>query len=355
MSRQLQTLGALAKLTVFAIVSALVLGMLTVILGNVGFNDTSTYKAVFTSASRLQDGDDVRVAGVVVGQVEGVEIKDRTKALVTFSVGKDVPLTRASRAEIKYLNLVGDRYLALQEGKGSAQPLSAGGTIPVSHTKPALNLNALFNGFKPLFQALSPKQVNRLSMEIIKTLQGQGGTINSLLSHTASLTTTIANRDKLIGEVIGNLNSLLATLDQRHKRLSSLVKNLQKWVSGLAADSDVIGASLEHINELTTVTGDLVADARPALEEDIEQLSKLAATLSEPKNKRRIERLIQKLPERLNKMTRTGTYGSWYNFYVCDLKVNITFPEIPQSRADEQLQAKLGVVLLHSKAARCKS
>src|SRR5260221_10882483 len=55
----------------------------------------------------------------------------------------------------------------------------------------ALPISTLLNGFKPLFKALTPADVNKLSYEIIQTLQGEGGTVNSLLAHTASLTTAI--------------------------------------------------------------------------------------------------------------------------------------------------------------------
>src|SRR4051794_41232103 len=93
-------------------------------MGNFGFGASTEYKAVFANASMLKKGDDVRVAGVSVGEVKKVEHYKRTMALVTFRVKSDVPLTTTSRAEIRYLNLVGDRYLALEAGDAS------GGALP---------------------------------------------------------------------------------------------------------------------------------------------------------------------------------------------------------------------------------
>ncbi len=58
-------------------------------------------------------------------------------------------------------------------------------------------------------------------MNLVKVLQGEGGTIGSLMSNTASLTNSLADRDKLIGEVIDNLSSMLKTVDDRHQQLSS--------------------------------------------------------------------------------------------------------------------------------------
>ena len=82
---------------------------------------------------------------------------------------------------------------------------ATGQVIPVSRTAPAVDLTALFNGFKPLFQALTPADVNKFALEIIQTLQGEGGTVDSLLTQTASLTNTVADRDAVIGQVIDNL------------------------------------------------------------------------------------------------------------------------------------------------------
>ena len=97
-------------------------------MGNIGFGAGTEYQAVFTNASMLEKGDDVRVAGVSVGEVKEVEHHERNQALVTFRVKSDVPLTTTSRAEIRFLNLVGDRYLALEAGDG-------GDACPTASTK----------------------------------------------------------------------------------------------------------------------------------------------------------------------------------------------------------------------------
>src|SRR5680860_737927 len=215
--------SSLAKLIVFTMASLVVTGLLAAIMGNIGFGDTTAYSARFTTASMLQPGDDVRVAGVIMGEVSEVEIEDRTQALVTFTVKNGLPMTQDSGAEIRFLNLVGDRYLTLTQGEPGAPALSPGATIPIARTSPALNLTTLFNGFQPLFAALAPEDVNELSMNLVRTLQGEGGTVESLLAHTASLTTTLADRDQLIGDVINNLNTMLGTVDSKREELSLLI------------------------------------------------------------------------------------------------------------------------------------
>ena len=179
-------------------------------------------------------GDDVREAGVKIGSVKKIEVYHRTQALVTFKVQDDQAITQSTLALIRYRNLVGQRYIALSQGLGGPNTLKEDSTIPISHTQPALDLTVLFNGFKPLFQALSPADVNKLSYEIVTVFQGEGGTLDSLLSHTASVTSTLASRDKVIGSLISNLNQVMVTIGNRDKELSDLLIKLRIFVSGLA-------------------------------------------------------------------------------------------------------------------------
>jgi phospholipid/cholesterol/gamma-HCH transport system substrate-binding protein len=271
-NRNVVTASAAIKLGIFSLASVIVTGGLVVIMGHIGLGDQTTYKAVFSNASQLLKGDDVRVAGVSVGEVKKVEVLHRTEALVTFKVKSDVPLTTKSRAEIRFLNLVGDRYLGLEQGQPGAPRLQPNETLPVSQTSPALDLTLLFNGFKPLFSALDPKTVNELSMNIVRTLQGEGGTIQSLLASTASLTNSLANRDQLIGEVIDNLSSLLGTVNDRHRQLDHLVTALKGWTGQLARDRKVIGASISNMSTLTRVVADFLTKGRPLLKPDIAEL-----------------------------------------------------------------------------------
>jgi phospholipid/cholesterol/gamma-HCH transport system substrate-binding protein len=347
------TAGALVKLVIFTATSAVVTAVLVVIMGNFALGDTETYSAVFANASQLQPGDDVRVAGVSVGQVDEVELEDRTQARVTFSVADDLPLTTTSGAEIRYLNLVGNRYMALTQGSGGA-PLEPGGTIPLARTRPALDLTVLFDGFKPLFAALSPQEVNELSMNIVQTLQGEGGSVRSLLQHTASLTNHIADRDRLIGQVVTNLNKTLGTVTSRRRQVVELVDQMQRWVSGLSAERRSIGAALGNIESLTTATADLLHKGRPYVEEDVRHIRRIVSMLARPENQELVTDLLRRLPEKLTDQARTGTYGSWYQYYLCDFNGTIILPEM-KGHLDERLQPQLRDISFYSDEARCDS
>jgi phospholipid/cholesterol/gamma-HCH transport system substrate-binding protein len=343
------------KLGIFTVVSILLTGLLAVIMGNIGLGGGKTYQAVFTNASTLDKGDDVRVAGVSVGEVKEVEHHERSMAMVTFRIDDDIELTTASTAEIRFLNLVGDRYLALEQGAdANAEPLQDGGRLPIEQTSPALDLTTLFNGFKPLFQALQPDQVNELTMNIVQVLQGEGGTIQGLLEHTASLTNTLADRDQLIGEVVDNLGQTLETVDSRSQQLSQLIVEFKGWMGDLARDRNVIGNSLTNISNLTVEVAELLHEGRPLLKDDIAKVRRLAGMLNQPENREQVIEIFNRLPESMTDQTRTGTYGSWYQYYVCGVSAKFTLPaELGTLPIIKDLLKQLNSYGMSSTAARC--
>ncbi|MGN6333368.1 MAG: MCE family protein [Motilibacteraceae bacterium] len=322
----MKTTSAGFKLGIFALVTLLATGVLAFTIGNFSFGPRSSYTAVFSDATGLRSGDEVRIAGVRVGQVQDVALTRDDHAAVTFDVDASRRLPAGVRVQIRYRNLVGERYVALTEGPGANRTLRPGATIPLAQTTPALDLTVLFNGFKPLFAALSPNDVNTLSGEIIQVLQGEGGTVTDLLARTASLTSTLADRDAVIGRTIDNLDQVLATVQQRDSRLSELILQLQRFVSGLSADRAAIGSSLAGIADLADATSGLLEQGRAPLKDDIAQLGQVASTLDA--NKSTVDDVLKNLPRKLNTITRTATYGSWFNFYLCDLNGSVEIPGV---------------------------
>ena len=313
--------GPLVKSLVFVLVTALTTTVLALSIANTGVGDTTTYRARFTDATGLIEGDSVRIAGVKVGQVDGVEVVDRRLAQVTFSVQRSRILPGTATAAIKYLNMVGQRYVELGRGAGAVgATLAPGATIPVERTTPALDLTELFNGFQPLFEGLSPKDVNELAGSIVRVLQGEGGTVDSLLRHIGSLTTTVAAKDKVIGEVITNLNTVLTTVNDREAGFNDLVVTLQQLVSGFAGDRKPLGEAIAAMGDLTTVTAGLFQDGREPLKEDVKQLGRLSANLAD--SAPQIENFLKRTPDKMRAVTRIASYGSWLNLYLCEAKVS---------------------------------
>jgi phospholipid/cholesterol/gamma-HCH transport system substrate-binding protein len=312
--------GPAVKGTIFAVVTVLTTTVLGLSIANTGVGDTRTYQARFTDVTGLSDGDDIRIAGVRVGQVSDIRVVDHRVAEVRFTVDAARSLPASVTATVKYRNLVGQRYIALAQGVGPVgQVLAPGQTIPLGRTTPALDLTALFNGFQPLFQALDPEDVNQLANEVVQVLQGESTTVESLLAHTASLTTTLAAKDQVIGQVIDNLNAVLATVNARGDKLSALVGTLQELVSGLAHDRKPIGRAIDSIGDLTSTTAGLLSSGREPLRQDIVQLGQVSANLSEGPE---LDTFLQNLPLKMENIGRTASYGSWLNFYLCSATVS---------------------------------
>jgi phospholipid/cholesterol/gamma-HCH transport system substrate-binding protein len=314
----------LAKLMVFVLVTTLATGVLVVTIGNLTFGQTRSYKAEFVNATGVVEGDDIRVAGVKVGVVEDIEIVDRTRALLSFTVDEDTAVTGGTFATIRYRNLVGQRYVALTQEIGDTARLPDGATIPVDRTKPALDLTVLFNGFKPLFQALSPTDINKLSYEIVQVFQGESGTLEGLLQHTASVTSTLADRDEVISDLIDNLNQVLVHIGDRDEQLSRLIGSFRTLIGGLKDDRQAILGSLDEISDLSVETSSLLSGIRKPFVKDIEELREVAGNID--KNKAELDRAMQVLPIKLEKIGRTAIYGSWFNFYLCEFQGRVKLP-----------------------------
>jgi len=312
------------RLGIFVVVTTIATALLAVTIGNISFNPTTKYRAVFTDAVGLNQGDDIRIAGVKVGQVDKIQLYQDKLAMVTFSVDSDQVIDTSTHATLRYRNLVGNRYVALTDGVGGGDRLKKNGIIPKERTTPALDLSVLFNGFKPLFTALTPADVNQFAFEVIKVLQGEGGTIESLLAKTASLTTTLADADQVIGDLITNLTGTLQIVSQRQANFSQLLVNLQQFITGLSQDITPILGSLTSINSLNTKTAGLLQQTRVPIKADLDKLRITASTLDD--TQAIWVKTLQFMPQKLNTMTRTASYGSWFNFYLCNFDGNVTLP-----------------------------
>jgi phospholipid/cholesterol/gamma-HCH transport system substrate-binding protein len=345
--------AALLRLALF---SAAALAVLVTIAGTISPLGSSagrtTYHAIFRSASTLVAGDDVRVAGVKVGSVADVHVTPDGQAAVAFAVDADLPVTESTTAEIRYLDLAGHRYLGLEPGRRDAPAQAPDDPLGVDRTAPALDINDLLNGFKPLLVGLSPAAVNDLSLAIISTLQGDGSAVGDLVRRTASLTQGIADRDAMIGSVVQNLNATMGTLAGHHAELEALIRQLGAFASGLARDRATVGQAIAHIDEMTALSTGLIARSRPALAADIRHLAGVAGTLASPLGRARIDHALDHLPHKLARLAATAGYGSWFNYYVCGVRV---FVDATAQRIDPGLSRALEQIHLTDDSARCRA
>jgi len=309
--------GTLIKFTVFAVVMALLTAFLFVVFNQTRTGPTNGYSAVFTDASRLEVGDTVRVAGIRVGTVTDVSLEPDRNVLVKFDADRNIKLTTGTKAQIRYLNLVGDRYLELVDTPGSTRILPVGTQIPLDRTAPALDLDLLLGGLKPVIQGLNPQDVNALTGSLIQILQGQGGTLDSLFSKTASFTNSLADNNQVIEQLIEDLRQTLDTLSKDGDEFSGAIDRLDQLVKGLSADRDPIGTAIESLNNGTSSLADLLGRGREPLAGTIDSLNRLAPLVNQDKDT--LDATIQRLPEIYRKLARVGSYGAFFPYYICGI------------------------------------
>jgi phospholipid/cholesterol/gamma-HCH transport system substrate-binding protein len=310
--------ATIIKFTAFVVVMAVLTAFLYAIFGQYRAGSTTGYSAIFTNASRLKAGDTVRVAGIRVGTVDKVSLQPDNTVLVEFDANRDVVLTTGTQAAVRYLNLVGDRYLDLLDSPGSTRLLPAGSQIPSDRTAPALDLDLLLGGLKPVIRGLNPEDVNALSSSLVQILQGQGGNLESLLSNTSSFSKAIADNSQLVEQLIDNLDAVVETVAKDGEKFSGTVDRLDRLIAGLSADRDPIGTAIDALNTGTASLADLLGNARSPLKGTVDQLNRVAPLLEQ--NQAQIEDALQKAPHNYRKLIRVGSYGSFINFYVCGLR-----------------------------------
>jgi phospholipid/cholesterol/gamma-HCH transport system substrate-binding protein len=312
----------IVKFGIFATIMAVLTVFLFFTFGQYRTGSTNGYSAIFADASRLQTGDTVRVAGVRVGTVTSVSLHTDEEVRVEFNANPNVKLTTGTRAAIRYLNLTGDRYLDLVDGPGSTRLVPPGSEIPVDRTEPALDLDLLLSGLKPVIKGLNPQDVNALTSSLVQVFQGQGGTINSLLTKTSSFTTTLADHNQTVEELIGNLNTMLGTISKDGDQFRSAIDRLEKLITGLSQDRDPIATAIDSLDKGTASIADLLTQARPPLAGTVDQLNRLAPNLESGKGY--LDGALQRAPHNYRKLARIGTYGAFVQYYICELSIRVT-------------------------------
>ena len=317
--------GTIVRLSIFSLVLLLFTVMIFVVFGQIRFDRTNGYSAEFSNISGLRAGQFVRASGVEIGKVDSVRLIDGgTRVRVNFNVNRSIPLYQSTTAQIRYLDLIGNRYLELKrgEGEGADKVLPPGGFIPLARTSPALDLDALIGGFKPLFRALDPEKVNTIATAIVTVFQGQGGTINDILDQTAQLTTQIGERDQAIGEVVKNLNIVLETTVRHRKEFDQTVNNLEVLITGLKDHGDQLAGGTAHISNAAGTVADLLAEDRGLLHKTINYLDAVQQPLIDQHDQ--LNDFLHKVPTALNMIGRTiGSYGDFVNFYACDITLKL--------------------------------
>jgi len=309
------------RFAIFAAVCLAGIALLLAVFAQFRFEKANNYTAVFSNVSGLRENNFVRIAGVEVGKVKKIVVQPDASVHVEFSADDSVVLTEGSRAVVRYDDLFGGRFMALEEGAGDLKRLTPGATIPLSRTEPAVDLDALIGGLRPLFRSLNPDQVNEVTGQLIEALQGQGDTIGSVLTQAASVTNSLADRDRLFGQLLTNLNTVLGSAADQGDQVGKAVDSLSTLVNTLNARKADIARGVKGIDRLFAVGREILVRGRQPLKKVVDQTDRVAGTLVADKDF--LDNLINTLPDDYRIIGREGLYGDFFTFYLCDLIVKL--------------------------------
>ena len=309
------------KFTAFAVASGLMLMLLINTMQNGVSGDTREFTADFADVNGLRKGDDVKAAGVRVGQVTGIEATD-AGARIEIELVDDQPLLDSTKLVMRYQNLLGQRYIALVQGPERGAELEDGATVPLARTDPGFDLTGLLNGFRPLFKVLQPGDVNKLAGSLIKVLQGEGGTVEQLLAQTGELSNFLADRDAVIGEVMTNLKPVLDNIAGQGDELSRTVRELRRLMTGLAEDRKSIGASIDGVSRLVGATSSLLKEVKVPLTRTTDRLVTVADMFE--RSRRELVDVVPAFTTVFDSLGRATSYENAMNVYVCSLALALT-------------------------------
>lgn len=301
---------------------------------------SETYILEFTDVEGLNPGNPVTLSGVRVGRVDAVDVADTgdggALARVKVEVERGHTLPENIEASVRYGDMLGARYVALTVPPSTdpgvdTTPLEPGSVVPVSQTTPPIDLTALMNGFRPLFDSLPPEEVNVLARNVVDTFTGRGDAVARLLDRVAVLTQQLGDREHILGEVTTNMTHLLGSLDSRHDELRALTDGLAALGASVVGDGARMADFLDTGAQSVSALADTIAGSQGAFTRTLQQFGAVTdqwiATTPE------FEQMLAGLPEFADGINRTGQYGSFISLYLCnftlkagDAEVNIFGP-----------------------------
>jgi phospholipid/cholesterol/gamma-HCH transport system substrate-binding protein len=315
--RRIRRMGPALKFGVFALVCLVLLAGLAIRIGNLSlFSHQTTYQAQLTDATGLQTSDDVKIAGVTVGQVTGISVK-RGVAVVSFHLDNSVHLRASTQVGLQWHNLLGQQFLYLYPGSTGPR-LIADATIPASHDVASASVGALLNALGPFLSAINPKQANTFVESVLAALQGNESQVTQLINDSATVSSTVGSLDSQVGQVIGNLDQVLTALAQRSSDVGSLLDNLQTVAQSLATHNGLLDSVVTNLSAVTGEFAGLIQSNQGNLQASINSLQSVTAEVQN--HEQSLSTDLSTLGSGLNPYTEISSYGQWFqvqSVYTC--------------------------------------
>jgi phospholipid/cholesterol/gamma-HCH transport system substrate-binding protein len=306
------------KLAIFTAFTIFITFGLASIIGNISlFKDAYTLEAVFTDATGILNGDLVKVAGVNVGKVTSFEV-DGGEAIVSMEISSDVQVPANTIVEIKFRNLLGQRTVnLLRPDNPSEQLLEDGDRIPVTQTRPALDLSVVFNNLRPLIQSTNPEDINTVARAVLEVFKGKEGEFAATLGNLGELAKTLDGRGHRLARLITDLGDVTDILNGQSSSIRKGVNNFTEFMESLAEVTPTIERVVTQLDDASTKFGGILERNRVNLDQELNDLRIVLDIVDA--NLGPLNRIAKNLKEILLSTARTQGYGKWWNLYLVNL------------------------------------
>ncbi|GAA4000808.1 MCE family protein [Allokutzneria multivorans] len=273
----------------------------------------TSYRAHFSEAGGLRDGDEVRVAGVKVGKVTGVELEG-DHVLVSFRVS-DTWVGDRTSAAIKIKTLLGQKFLSLDpQGEQEQRP---GQAIPRERTIAPYDVTEAFTGLATTITEIDTEQLAKSFRVVSDTFRDTPGEVRGALDGLSALSRTISTRDQQLATLLRNTNQISKTVSDRNAEFEKLLGDGNKLLEEIRKRRDAIKNLLTGTQKLAGELKGLVADNKAQLRPALEQLERVTTMLD--RNQESLSKSIQLMAPFVRVFANTLGNGRWFDTYICGL------------------------------------
>lgn len=281
-----------------------------------------TYKAAFSDASGLKAGDEVRIAGVRVGQVDAIEL-DGDQVVAELRVDTPSRFGTETEADIRVKTLLGDVFVALvPEGEGQ---LEAGSTIPRSRTTSAFDVVSAFEGLASRAEAIDTDQLAEAVDTLAELTDDTPAAFQGTLRGLSRLSRTVASRNDEIGELLRNLDTVSGTLADRDADLVDLMRNSDLVLRALVARREAVNTLLVSTSRLSRELTALVRQSRDDLRPALDNLEGVVDVLL--KNQNNLDEALRLMAPFYRVFTNVLGNGPWFEVAIENFP--LTTPSLP--------------------------
>ena len=276
----------------------------------------TTYTADFANASGIAAGDNVRVAGIDVGKVQGVRL-ERGVVHVQFTADKGVAVAKTARAEIKLATILGQHYLDLVPGHGDR--LDGGGTIPLARTKSAYTIDKFQVDANVAVQGLDEKALSTAVDTLTHNLDGDPDANRAALKGIAQVSETVASRDDELRRLIGSTRTVTDVVHGQQGNLMRLLGDSDKVAEMINQRRETIELLLRSTRSMVHEVTLLVRANQKQLRPTLMQLKTLMGTLVE--NKDSLDHTLKAVTAQSRYFANATGNGPWIEVFAPDFLI----------------------------------